>query len=39
MSMCENDTMRETRNFVVKLYREIVTFPDQDDQGVLCVDC
>ena len=48
---CENDTMRETRNFAVKLYREIVTYPDQDDQGVLrcavccavigvlCVDC
>ena len=36
LSMCEDDTMRETRNFAVKLYREIVTLPDQDDQGVLC---
>ena len=32
MSMCEDDTMRETRNFAVKLYREIVTYPDQDDR-------
>ena len=39
MSMCEDDTMRETRNFAVKLYREIVTVPDQDDRcAVLCCD-
>ena len=39
MSMCEDDTMRERRNFVVKLYREIVTLPDQDDRcAALCCD-